>query len=389
MRTICFLAASFAALLFFSSRPAPASELGERIELSGFGGWAYAETDGNAYRIGTADGNYDSTEFALNIGAQASDRITFTAQVHLERTREDDEVEIDYAFGEYFVSDALQFRIGRVKLPFGIYGEIANVGTLRQFYTLPQGMYGPTGAVGKNYNGIGLRGARYGSSWSTEYDLFVGKIEAVSALPGFILSDPALLLEHEVQGSSAAEDAVGVRLSFRPPIEGLSFGGSAIVGTQGTDEILESIVPIRGQDRQNYGAHLQIDRKPFLLRAEFSRWEADPDLEVDGYYVEASYRIGERWEVSARMDWHEVFLGERLQGSNPDAFTRALLSSDDLGFGINYWLSPAFVLRLNYHQIEGNRFAFPSDPDEILRAVSTRKLENDTEMVLFGAQFHF
>lgn len=367
--------------------PALPENLGEHVELNGFGGWAFAETDGNAYRIGTSEGNYDNAELALNVGAKASDRITLTAQIHLEHSGDEDEVEIDYVFAEYFISDAAQFRIGRVKLPFGIYGEIANVGTLRQFYTLPQGMYGPTGAVGKNYNGIGLRGAKFGDAWVAEYDVFAGQIEANSALAGALLGDPEVIFEREVLGNSLAEDAFGVRLNLRAPIEGLSFGFSAITGEQGTDEIIESIVPIRGKSRQNLAAHLQFDKKPVLVRAEYSIWSVG-SLDVEGYYLEASYRFNERWELAARMDWSEIDLGA-FQASSPDAFGRALRHSDDLGIGINLWLAPSLVLRLNYHQVEGNRFAFPDDPQSILEALSTRQIENDTEMVLFGAQFHF
>ena len=68
------------------------------------------------------------------------------------------DVELDYAFAEWFVSDALKIRMGRVKHPFGLYGEIFDVGTLRPFYLLPQSIYGPNGFTAKAYNGVGLTG---------------------------------------------------------------------------------------------------------------------------------------------------------------------------------------------------------------------------------------
>ena len=46
-------------------------------------------------------------------------------------------------------------------------------------------------------------------------------------------------------------------------------------------------------------------------------------------------------------------------------------------------------MRLSYSQVEGNRFAFLSTPQEILQLFATGELESKTNMVLFGAQFSF
>jgi hypothetical protein len=58
----------------------------------------------------------------------------------------------------------------------------------------------------------------------------------------------------------------------------------------------------------------------------------------------------------------------------------------DVGIGVNYWLNPAFVVKLNYHVVRGNRYAAARDSAAILQGQPFR---NDTRMLVLGAQFSF
>ena len=95
--------------------PAWGQSLADKVEIHGFGGWAFADTDGNQYLLGDEDGNYDTAEFSLNVTAEPVDNLTIVAQIRLARDRGEEEVELDYGFVEWSFSDAARIRFGRVK----------------------------------------------------------------------------------------------------------------------------------------------------------------------------------------------------------------------------------------------------------------------------------
>jgi hypothetical protein len=114
---------------------------------------------------------------ALALSARPVEKLRVSTLFELEQQEGAQKLEpaLEYAFAEWKFSEALRVRAGRVKLPFGIYTEILDVGTLRPFFTLPQGVYGPTGTVVPGYNGIGLTGRwSHGGTWALQYDVYGG-----------------------------------------------------------------------------------------------------------------------------------------------------------------------------------------------------------------------
>ena len=74
------------------------------------------------------------------------------------------------------------------------------------------------------------------------------------------------------------------------------------------------------------------------------------------------------------------------------AYANALHSlglHEDLGLALNYWLNPGFVLKLNFHRVEGNRLAFPTQPERILELLGGTPLDDRTDLIQFGIQLGF
>lgn len=368
----------------------------DTVQIHGFGGWAYGETDGNLYLVGSQDGNYENADFALNLSAHPAERITLVAQVFFQLAdpfagEEDLKVDLDYAFAEIFLSDLAKARIGRVKHPFGIYTEVYNVGTLRPFFTLPQSIYGPQGIVSKAYNGVGFTGARGGGAegWGFQYDVYGGQLEADLEYPG-ALSPTAEqdFLKPRVKTTVKVNDMIGARFNVLAPIEGLHFGLSAFEGDSevqlraGTQED-----PLGVLSETVLGAHVEYVGDRLWARSEWASLDRD-DFNYDGYYVEAAYKLTSHWQVAARYeDWSSEVPG--IDTSTFPPFFQQLFRHEETALGINYWLTPSAVLRLSYHLAKGNRFAFPEKPDEILNAILTNNLEDETRLIVFGIQFSF
>lgn len=388
-RTSVRTAVLVATVLAFAWAPcAPAGAQGplSSVELHGFGGWAYGETDELVYALADPDGRYDNAEFALNVAAHPTDRLSVVAQVFLESGDADgeEEVELDYAFAEWFVSDALKLRVGRVKHPFGNYGEIFDVGTLRPFYLLPQSIYGPNGFTAKAYDGAGITGTwSFGSGWSFQYDLYGGEIEGDFDIPGVLSTAQEFFLEPEVSVGFRVEDTIGARISLVAPVDGLSFGLSTYRGEESVPLVISE-----PDTRKTHLLHFEYLSNRWTARGEWGSLEHEDQFEEDGGYLELAYKITDQWELAVRgEDWDVEFPNTDL--SLLPAIVPQLMEHQDLAFGVSYWFTPGFVLRLNVHQTEGNRFAFLETPQQVQEALVTGRLDDETELIVLGAQFSF
>jgi hypothetical protein len=364
--------------------PASAQSITDDVQIHGFGGWAYGETDGHAYLVGTEQGRYDNANFALNVTAQPIEKLSIVAQIRGEAVGGEDSFELDYAFAAWALSDALNARIGRVKHPFGVYGEIVDVGTLRPFYTLPQSIYGSGGFTARAYNGVGLTGRHiWDSAWGLEWDLYLGQIEGDFTTTGLSTTIPELFLEPTVDIGFEVNQTVGGRINLLTPVDGFKVGVSAYTGDD------ETMLPLMTPDTKRevqLGSVEYLDRH-LSIRAEYGRLERLPDFETNGGYVEVAGKITRHWQLAARWDTYEVEVS--ADPANLPPFYPQLLKHDELAFGINYWFSPGLVVRLSYQQVEGNKFAFLETPAQVLELLMTGALENETDLIVFGAQFSF
>ncbi|HEX6642126.1 MAG TPA: porin [Thermoanaerobaculia bacterium] len=371
------------ALSALAASPAIAQSVASTIDIHGFGGWAYGKTDGHKYSLGKDEGQYDNAEFALNVSAKPIEKLSIVAQMRLESGADEKQAELDYAFAEWAFSDAARVRIGRVKHPFGIYGEVFDVGTVRPFYSLPQSLYGANGFTARAYNGAGITGNVPVGKWELQYDVYAGQIEGDFETPGLLSTSSKYFSEPSITFGYRVENAYGGRLNITTPIEGLTVGASGYSGQAHTD-----LSNVDTDKRDVVAAHGEYARGKFALRSEWGHLKNGGDFNVDAGYVESSYRLTEHWQVAARWDQLQVELpGTNL--SNLPAIFPQLLEHSEAALGLSYWFSPNFVVRGSYQRIAGNRFAFPETSDQVKAALATGVLERDTDMILFGAQFSF
>src|SRR5712664_1935674 len=128
-----------------------------KLSIDGFGAWAFgASGHGNRYSVAYPTGNFGNGDFALAVTARLSERAVTGAQIRL--TPRDGTVSLDWVFGEWRFSDRARLRLGIVKHPFGIYGEVTRVGTLRLFYLLTESVYGSTEFTAGGVKGLSFSG---------------------------------------------------------------------------------------------------------------------------------------------------------------------------------------------------------------------------------------
>lgn len=377
-------------LWLIAATPLLGVDLSDKISIHGYGGWAVGASDPYPYLAGRGEGDpeVENVEASLLVSARPSEklRIVFAPFWATQQTEgETEEVaEIELAFAEWDHSDALRFQIGRSRLPFGIYTEIYDIGTLRPLYDLPQSIYGHTGFVTEFYDGFGVGGLRpVSKGWDLTYDAYLGGAGFETDEPfesAIEAPEDEGALEGEV-GESNIESLVGLRLDLASAESGLSFGVSAFAGEpevggdQATDE------PKWG-DYASFGLHFEYERADWTVRSEIGRHQED-EYDTDAGFLEASYRLNDHWQLAARYDRADADFVHEL----PKA-AESLLRHREATIGINYWFDTNFVLRLSYHAIDGNLFAHP-EGDELLEEVENESLDDRSNLILFGAQFSF
>jgi hypothetical protein len=368
---------SILAVALFSTASAFAQGSGPRVEIHGFGSWAYGRTGGdtNFYLSGLPGGNYRDVNFGLNAVAIVTDRLTIVGQSEWSDTEaQGSQVVLDYAFAEWKVSDRLSFRAGEVKQPFGISNEVSAVGTLRPFQELPQAVYGPVGLIGLAYRGIGLTGSReLGKGWSVSYDAYVGgtEIEEYNAPENVLRGQPVVRGNSKITTEST-KDLYGGRLRFDAPVSGLRIGFS---GYQGRT--------IGASRRWAVGVDAEYLSDAWSVRCEYAHQTEIDDKKVDAFYLEAAYRFSRYWQAAAQVG----DLSTSLFGVDASR-APSLLYHRELAVGLNYWFSPELVLKLSYHQVDGNRFAGP-EPENLSQIVASGQLQTQTRLGLLGVQFSF
>lgn len=373
---------ALATLLLIAATPLVADDPAN-IAIHGFGGWAYGKTDGLTTSIGTEKGNYDNAEFALNISAKPTENLSLVAQTRLTSAA-GSKTDLDYAFAEWAFSDALKLRVGRVKHPFGIYGEIYDVGTLRPFYLLPQSIYGPNGFTARAYNGAGLTGnVKLPKQWALQYDVYGGQIEGDFETPGLLSGDSSLFLQPSIKFQYHVNDVYGGRVNVNTPVNGLSFGASGYRGKATTDLQILSGEPTRNVTDM----HIDYSGDRITVRGEKGHLQNGRDFTVGSDYIEAAYKVTDHWQVAARTEKLDVHVNLNLAELPP--IYPQLLKNSEKAVSLSYWFRPNFVIRGSVQQIKGNRFAFPATSDAVMNALATDHLKDKTRLLVFGAQFSF
>jgi len=118
------------------------------LQFHGFASQSVIKTNSNNFFGNTEDnGNFDFTEFGLNVSSRPSSNLLLAAQGIFRRAGEghNSDTEIDYALLDYrlITNDTLDlgFRAGRIKNPIGLYNDTRDIAFTRPSIILPQSIY--------------------------------------------------------------------------------------------------------------------------------------------------------------------------------------------------------------------------------------------------------
>src|SRR3569833_779458 len=113
------------------------------VVFHGFASQGYIKSsNGNQYPVSdSADGSFNFNDFGINFSKQLSPELRVGMQLFAQSRGNlgKDVVTVDWAYGDYRYQDWLGVRVGKVKIPLGLYNTSRDNDALRNPILLPRG----------------------------------------------------------------------------------------------------------------------------------------------------------------------------------------------------------------------------------------------------------
>ncbi len=363
---------------------APAFEVFDGVQVHGFLSQGYfLTTDNNLFGSSERGGSLDFTELGINASWRPLPGLQIAAQVLSRRAGEaaENEPELDFALLDYTAVETAELRLGvrggRVRLPFGLYGDTRDVAFTRPSILLPQSIYfDRTRELAISGDGIQFYAEGRGA-WGNFMLDFTGPYFQRIATENSELA----LFGFDLPGDLESRVSFMGRLIYETPVLGLRFaatGARLLAKYNPKFDTPQDFGP--GDDTfQFFIVSAQYEAEHWSLTGEYARrhiidegFSAGLDLNTVGesYYVQGIYRFDPHWEMVARYD---VFFGDvdDRDGSEFEARNRSaglpshLQFARDWTVGVRYNITRSLMVRAEYHNVYGGTlFLLPQDnPD--------------------------
>ena len=308
-----------------------------RTSIGGYGELHYTQLDADA---GDSD-EIDFHRFVLYVNHEFTDRVRFFSELELEHSLAGDgapgEVELEQAYAEYRLTDATSARTGLFLLPLGILNETHEPPT---FYGVERNDVESIIIPSTWWEaGAGLSG-RFGSGFSWDLAAHSGLAMPTDGGSAFRVRSG----RQKVAEAVASDPAYTARLKFTG-IAGLELSASYQYQSDPSQQPGDGL-----DDGRLLTAHVAWQRGAFGLRALYAGWDFDGRAveaagadSQDGWFIEPSFRLSEKWGIYARYEDIDA-------ARDQDKFSQAQV-------GFNYWPTPGIVLKMDYrkrdHELPG------------------------------------
>ncbi|BBO71564.1 hypothetical protein DSCA_54940 [Desulfosarcina alkanivorans] len=380
------------------------------VDIHGFISQGYLSTSDNNFVTGTEDGTFEFNEFGINFGKELTDKLHVGMQLFSRDLGDfgDNEVTLDWAYGDYRWRDWLGIRVGKIKAPHGLYNESRDVDMVRTWVFLPQSVYPEIERdAALSLMGAGLYGnVDLGWFGGISYQAMVGtqNIDADESLA------QSLMGINTIDTSVTAEDIdvdkkYAFSLTYDTPLDGLRIGGTFQYAEMdlfstidaGAGEGLWSFMPVpyggyydTELKSENYVASVEYTWENLVLVAEYTwsnrevsiastyTYPAGPvdtffgpfdltdfngsgapfDNKSEGWYVGATYRFTDWFELGGYYSEYYPDRDDR-DGSAAAASAFAPLDPQYRAYNKDFCLTTRFdineywAIKLEGHQFEG------------------------------------
>lgn len=362
-----FFVLAVVSILISGIAPSAMAELKD-IDVHGFAGQGYMGSTDFNYLTPSIKGSWAMSEYAINVGSDLNDQLRVGVQFFGRNLGDlgNNEVGVDWAFGDYRPKDWFGVRGGRVKLPWGLYNETADFDHVRTSVLLPQGVYD-----------LRLRDFRTAVNGINPYgsvNLDAGGSIDYAAVAGYT--------SYPREGAIAKFfDSTGMfkyvsmnnrytlcgQLLWNTPLQGLRIGHT--LGNYRSSMVLEidamTAMFLGIPQEQDFEVkNLNINTSSaeysygnFLFAGEYNTWESKFEHDLFGFelhwenwYALGSYRVNRWFEFGSYYSEHYEDKNDR-KGENFDPNFKGW--QKDLALSLRFDVTPNMIFKLEGHRMDG------------------------------------
>ena len=210
------------------------------LQIHGFISQGYMKSSDNNFLGRTAEGTFEFNEVGINFSTELTDNLRVGMQFFARDLGNlgNDNIVVDWAYGDYRFYDWFGIRGGKMKMPLGLYNEIRDIDMLRTGILLPQGVYNESWRDTFNaLKGIGIYGTtEVGPLGTISYQGQVGvlNVDPETGLNKYLEDQLwAHMSEYKLSTSYVAN------LSWDTPISGLKLASSIFLSDMSVSGVTE------------------------------------------------------------------------------------------------------------------------------------------------------
>lgn len=360
-----------------------ALDIGESIQVHGFASQGFlSSTQNNFMGNDTKSGSTEFRDIGLNLNWAASDHLRLGGQLYMREFGDysEDDVQIDWALIDFRPIDQLGVKIGKIKLPFGLYNEQRDTDFLRSMIFLPQSIYDETRRdIYLAYVGMGLYGNAPIKDWGDlDYHLFYGKTDFPDESIQMHKTDLGMIsainrnnnLPPQKQNNSIpstfesterkTDKLYGLALTFNFSEIDLKIGASWMSSATGI--YLNDNPEPSGSNVVNshFVFSAEYILQDWMLTAEYAEKDRTTHMfgkkSLDGptqsWYLMLSYSPFEKWTFTGLYDEFYQLKHDKNGSTRPQSPDHSAWRKDAV-FSIRYDINTYFTIKAEYHWING------------------------------------
>lgn len=352
-------------------------ELPGDLQIHGFVGQSYILTsDNDVFGNSDAGGSFGFTEAGLNASARLSPKLQLSSQILSRRAGQGTTAtpRLDYAVLDYRVysHEANQFgiRVGRLKNPFGFYNDTRDVPFTRPSILLPQSIYfDRTRNLGLSGDSVQVYGEAAVSNWgivSTQFGVWWPivhnrdtEVAVLGTIPRTSTPQPGHLTREASYIGRGVFETNDKRIRLAVSGIWLNSDYSPAANDQlGPGSFQFSPIYFSAQyntERWSLTSEYALRYSKFDKNFGTSSPLSGLNFYGESFYFQGEYRFTPKWEAILRYD---VLFTDR-DDRNGKRFAAATGGSaysrfaKDITVGLRWNVTPQFMLRGEYHHVNG------------------------------------
>ena len=382
----CVLLLALAVALPAAAQPLDSIADPSAVQIHGFASQGFLVSTKNDYLASSKQGSFELTEVGVNLTKPLTDSLRMGVQLFSRKigATGNYNAKFDWFYVDYRWRDWLGLRVGRVKLPFGLYNEFSDIDAARVPILMPESVYP---VQNRDFLLAQTGGELYGhvefaAAGAVEYRLYGGTI--------FLDASQTASSPYQIKALNVPYLAGG-RVLWETPLSGLRMGGSLQMLSIHTDLLYDSAVwmPLQMAGKVTpdfkgtlsarvpavlWVGSLEYAAHDLLLAAEYSRWHvkvesAEPALfpvshtTSERLYAMGAYRI---------LGWLQPGLYYSLYFPNVDDRHGRDAMQHDLAATFRFDINDHWLVKLEGHALSGTAELNSALNDDVPKSKLTR-----------------